>query len=92
MVPYGDTLPLKTILISKDVNSGKPVTLNLWSLKSLSNTSSPIDGSIVTSNDPSVLNGVYSISLILLVSSPPLTLKYPSNWWRWSYTCSNSNI
>ena len=47
----------------------------MWSLKSLSNTSSPVDGSIVVSGDPSVLNGVNSISLILLVSSPPLTLK-----------------
>jgi len=45
-------------------------------LKSLSCTLSPIDGSIAISGDPSVLNGVYSISLILLVSSPPLTLKY----------------
>ena len=38
-------------------------------------TSSPIDGSIAVSGAPSVLKGVNSISLILLVSSPPLALK-----------------
>jgi len=44
-------------------------------LKSKSNTTSPFDGSTVTSELPSVLNGVNGISSILLVSSPPDNLK-----------------
>ena len=49
--------------------------LHKGDLKSKSNTTSPFDGSTVTSELPSVLNGVYGMSSILLVSSPPDNLK-----------------
>ena len=47
----------------------------MYSLKSVSKTWSPSDGATLVSDEPSVLNGVNSISSILLVSSPPDNLK-----------------